>query len=120
MRSERRTESPVRHGSRSTDEGSILINDTERGGPSKEVKVKNTPNDLISQGSSSIEHIHAITIEQQNRMGISLTVHIPKIHIHRVGPIQIGIKVDGGDVSSVECVGVIGIELNPVRLCVLP
>lgn len=52
-------------------------------------------------------------------MSVGLAVNVTEIHVHRVGPIQISVEVDGGDVSGVEGIRVIRVQLNTVGLRVL-
>lgn len=114
------TESPVGHGGRPPNQRRVLINHRQRRSSGEEVKVDHTTNNLIRQRISSVKHVHPITVQQQNAVRRGGAAAVPQIHVHRVRPVQIRIEINGRYVGSVESVRIVGVELDPFGLSVLP
>lgn len=114
------TESPVRHRRRSANKRRVLIDDGERRGAGEEVKVQNTPDNLIREGIAPVENIHTVAVQQQDRVSARFPTGIPEVHVHRVRPVQIRIQVNRRNIGGVQSVGIVGVELDAVGLRVLP
>lgn len=99
------TEGPVRHGSRTADEISILSDDRDRIWPAQEVEVEDAADEFVGNARAGVVHVHAVAVEQEH------TVRSPgaaEVEVERVGAVEVDVRVGAPNVGVPEGVGPAG------------